>query len=180
LVALIVRLPGPAPRRLRHRRVPGGPRPAVLAFAGIKAWLAAIEGHTVGGPVGAVALGVLPIVAVVMLDLAVASIRRTDLRAAGLLPGRAPVYSGLRWVLAPVSTAKAWRHGVLREDADRLACLAATIPSERIAQTPIADRIDPHRTAPDRATSGQRRPARAMTPGSTPFASGSRHGHDLR
>jgi hypothetical protein len=164
LVALIVRL-----RALRDGDSAPGASLAVLAFAGISAWLAAIEGHTVGGTVGAVALGVLPIVAVVMLDLAVASIRRADHRAAGLLPGRAPVYSGLRWVLAPISTAKAWRHGVLWENADRLACLAATVAPERIHGTPIADRIDPHpvdphpidrhRLALDRIAGGPRRSA---------------------
>jgi hypothetical protein len=132
LVALIVRL-----RALRDGDSAPGASLAVLAFAGISAWLAATEGHTVGGAVGALALGVLPIVAVVMLDLAVASIRRADLRAAGLLPGRAPVYSGLRWVLAPASTAKAWRHGVLWEDPDRMACLAATIPPDRVHGTPL-------------------------------------------
>jgi hypothetical protein len=114
----------------------------VLAFAGVSAWLAAIEGHTVGGAVGALALGILPIVAVVMLDLAVASIRRADLRAAGLLPGRAPVYSALGWVLAAASTAKAWHHWALWENPDG-SCLAATTPPDRLTGTPLAFRIDP-------------------------------------
>jgi hypothetical protein len=130
LVALIVRL-----RALREGDSAPGASVAVVVFAGLSAWLAAVEGWVVGGVVGAVALGVLPIVAVTMLDLAVASVRRADLRAAGLLPGRAPVYSGLRWALAPASTARAWRHGVLWENPDRHACLTATHPNPLIRIT---------------------------------------------
>ncbi len=135
LVALIVRL-----QALRDGDSAPGASVAVVGFAGLSAWLAGVEGWTVGGTVGALALGVLPIVAVVMLDLAVGSIRRADLRAAGLLPGRAPVYSGLRWILAPRSTAAAWRHGVLWENPDRLACLAATTDLPPI----VIRQHDPH------------------------------------
>lgn len=123
LVALTIRM-----RALREGDGAPGASAAVLAFAGLSAWLAAVEGNAVGGVVGAVALGALPVVAVVMLELATASVHRKDLRAAGLLPSRPPMFSPLRWLLAPTSTFRAWRHGVLWERSDRDECLAATTP----------------------------------------------------
>lgn len=155
LVALIIRLRG-----IRDGDSAPGASLAVAGFAGLSAYLAGVEGHAVGGPIGALALGVLPIVAVVMLDLAVSSIRRDDLRAAGLLPGRAPVYSGLRWVLAPRSTATAWRHGVLWENPDRRACLTATSTATGNATATRATRATGTGTAPPTATG----PAPDMSP----------------
>ncbi len=121
LVALVIRL-----RALRDGDAAAGASVAVALFGGLSAALAAIEGQAVGGLVGAIALGSLPIVAVVMLSLTTGALRREDLRAAGLIPPRPPYFSSLRWVLAPTTTFRAWRHGILWELSERSACLAAT------------------------------------------------------
>jgi len=123
LLALVIRL-----RALRDGDAATGARLAVALFAGLSAVLAGIEGHAVGGIIGAVALGALPIVAVVMLSLTTSALRREDLRAAGLVPPRPPYFASLRWVLSPASTFRAWRHGILWEIPDRSMCLALTDP----------------------------------------------------
>lgn len=154
LVALVIRL-----RALRDGDAAAGASAAVTLFAGLSAVLAGIEGHAVGGAVGAVALGALPIVAVVMLSLTTSALRREDLRAAGLVSPRPPYFASLRWVLSPASTFRAWRHGILWEIPDRSMCLALTDPRA----VTIVDVLDI--THDDRVLSDVRRsPGRDVTP----------------
>lgn len=87
--------------------------------------------------------------AVVLWDVTLRALRRDQLRAAGLIEKPLPRFRGLRWVVAPRETARAWRLAVVEQIHDpaealhRARALAAGAPelphraiAERVTETP--------------------------------------------
>lgn len=122
-----------------------GPR---LLTAGYAVTAAAFQAHHAanfgGSLMSAAYFAGASLSAVVLWDVTLRALRRDQLRAAGLIEAPLPRWRLLRWLVAPIETARAWRLAVVEQITDpaealRLARAASKSPIRRALAERITD-----------------------------------------
>ena len=113
-----------------------------LAAAGFNGYHAATTAS--GNTVSAVFFAGASLSAVVLWDVTLRALRRDQMRAAGLIEAPLPRWRLLRWLVAPVETARAWRLAVVEGITDPAEALhitraARTTPLRHVLAERITD-----------------------------------------